>query len=348
MSLINIDADNINDAFRIGLIYFRQFLADGSLHKTGGRGQTRLEYPFPMATTYRYPRQRVLFDPVRDANPFFHLMESLWIIEGREDVEWLKQWLPSIANYSDDGHVFHGAYGARIHRGGQLERVIHRLQQEPDGNRAVLSIYDGPDRDASYTGKDMPCNCTVFLSRRNEKLNITVCNRSNDLIWGTYGANVVQFSMLQEYIAARVGLSMGWYVQFSNNTHIYPENGATQRVLDASSVVIDPYHSVEQMVAFAGQGWGMQMKSSPLVVSPARWYSDLRRFMFGDTSPALYTEPFFHGVALPMQAAHHEYRIGELENAIAIAWSISAMDWRFACARWLERRLAARKAKEPA
>jgi hypothetical protein len=73
--------------------------------------------------------ERVLFDSVRDANPFFHFMEALWILAGRSDVEWLAQWLPSIADYSDDGVSFHGAYGMRLNTHGQLTQVIERLQQ---------------------------------------------------------------------------------------------------------------------------------------------------------------------------------------------------------------------------
>ena len=33
------------------------------------------------------------------------------------------------------------------------------------------------------------------------KLCMTVCNRSNDMLWGAYGANVVHMSMLQEFVA---------------------------------------------------------------------------------------------------------------------------------------------------
>jgi hypothetical protein len=40
----------------------------------------------PVVTCYSAPTQRVLFSPMRDANPFFHLMEALWMLAGRDDV----------------------------------------------------------------------------------------------------------------------------------------------------------------------------------------------------------------------------------------------------------------------
>jgi hypothetical protein len=77
-------------------------------------------------------------------------MESLWILGGRSDVAWLAQWLPSIANYSDDGIDFHGAYGYRLRLDGQFTNVVNRLQKDPDTTRAVLAIYDrAMDSDAA-------------------------------------------------------------------------------------------------------------------------------------------------------------------------------------------------------
>ena len=55
------------------------------------RNGTALEFPTPVCTTYTHPLERVLFYPERDANPFFHLMESFWMLAGRNDVEWISK-----------------------------------------------------------------------------------------------------------------------------------------------------------------------------------------------------------------------------------------------------------------
>jgi thymidylate synthase len=52
-------------------------------------------------------------------------------------------------------------------------------------------------------------------------LDLTVLCRSNDVVWGAYGANAVHFSVLQEYLAGRIGVDVGVMYQFSNNYHGY-------------------------------------------------------------------------------------------------------------------------------
>jgi hypothetical protein len=45
-----------------------------------------LVMPRPIMTEYADPTNRVLFSPMRDANPFFHVMETLWMLAGRNDL----------------------------------------------------------------------------------------------------------------------------------------------------------------------------------------------------------------------------------------------------------------------
>ena len=70
-----------------------------------------IEWPGLFITEYTNPQRNVLFDATRDANPFFHYLEAMWIIAGRNDVKTLAHVLPKMADYSDNGSVFHGAYG---------------------------------------------------------------------------------------------------------------------------------------------------------------------------------------------------------------------------------------------
>ena len=84
-----------------------------------------LQAPWPVTTVYQNPLERVVFWPERDANPFFHLYESLWMLAGRNDIAPLTRYAKNMANYSDDGETQHGAYGIggekRMPRGHQLE-----------------------------------------------------------------------------------------------------------------------------------------------------------------------------------------------------------------------------------
>lgn len=69
--------------------------------------------------------------------------------------------------------------------------------------------------------KDIPCNTEIILSVKHSRLDMTIINRSNDLIWGLLGANYVQFSTLHQYLATATGIPIGRYYHFSNDLHAY-------------------------------------------------------------------------------------------------------------------------------
>ena len=69
----------------------------------------------------------------------------------------------------------------------------------------------------------MTSNTNIYFKIRENKLKMTVCCRSNDMLWGAYGVNVVHMSVLQEYMATMIGVEMGEYRQISDSFHIYTE-----------------------------------------------------------------------------------------------------------------------------
>jgi hypothetical protein len=166
--------------------------------------------PFPVNTCYRRPTERVIFWGDRDANPFFHFMEALWMLCGRNDVAFPAAYARQIKEYSDDGLTFWGAYGNRWRYWfsfDQLNWAIRRLRANPEDRRVVIAMWDGglDPQKVNDGGKDVPCNTQIFLSARRKMaetdirvLDMQVCCRSNDILWGAYGANAVHFSMLQE------------------------------------------------------------------------------------------------------------------------------------------------------
>lgn len=189
--------------------------------------------PYPVTTVYGCPNEKVIFWPERNANPFFHLYESLWMLAGRNDVAPLERYVKNSINYSDDGKTLHGAYGYRWRRefthfsrqagvkSDQLEVIANRLKENPDDRRCILQMWDARI-DLGKEGKDFPCNTIATFQRGFEgELNLTVFCRSNDIIWGCYGANAVQFGTLLEYMALWVGCPIGVYNQVSVNYHAY-------------------------------------------------------------------------------------------------------------------------------
>jgi thymidylate synthase len=216
-----IRAQNVRQAYSEGMLYVR----------THGREETTrngpaLVVPWPVVTVYERPDQRVLLDLARDANPFFHALEAFWMLAGRRDVESLMRYNAGMRKYSDDGEVFHGAYGHRWrHHFGQdqLATIIRLLRENPNDRRIVLQMWD-PSADLGRSGLDFPCNnLCYFRQAAPGVLDMTIACRSNDALFGAYGANAVHFSVLHEFVASMVGMELGSMHQISNNLHIYLE-----------------------------------------------------------------------------------------------------------------------------
>lgn len=298
----------------------------------------------PLVITYEHPDQRVLFYPEREANPFFHLYECLWMMAGRKDVAPLAEYVPSMRNYSDTGVTFNAAYGHRWrkHFGvDQLKWAIERLSDHAlafEDRRCMLAMWD-PRKD-TQPSLDIPCNVNVkFRCRSDGRLDMTVDNRSNDLVLGAFGANVVHMSFLHELVARAAGLPMGRYHQVTNDMHIYLEHDVTPRVLPLAGTWTpdqDPYHS------------GMVTPFPIMEVHWTEWFEDLELFLKYGNVVGL-RDRFFRRVAGPVVLAHQHYREHSGEErylgALEILEQCLASDWRLACQEWLVRRLNAWKEK---
>lgn len=324
-----IRARNVNEALYQGLHH---------LASCGQRLKTRngfaITSPYPVTTIYENSTERVLFYPERDANPFFHFFEALWLIQGRNDVDFLTRFVKRMADYSDDGITLHGAYGYRWRRHfrfDQIESIISLLKDNPDSRRAVLTMWD-PDADLYTTEsrKDIPCNTQIYfrvrLGRADEpnRLDMTVTCRSNDIIWGAYGANAVHFSFLQEYIADHLGLLPGRYYQVSNDYHAYEDVFyKTYR----GDLRVSPAGPIEDAYKLG--------EVHPHPLSSKDWKDDLNRLFSGSNN---FESFFFKLVVDPLWTSHHYYKEGNIEYAISAARECAATDWRRAAIEWLERR----------
>lgn len=326
-----IKARNVHEALPEAIYQLR---AQGV--QSGSRNGTVLKMPVPVTTWYTHPTERVLFWPERDANPFFHFYEGLWMLGGRRDVASLARFVKRMSQFSDDGVVFHGAYGYRWrHHFGidQLPLIVRNLHSNHEDRRQVLQMFDPRvDSQATDLSRDVPCNLSACFQINNEALDMTVYNRSNDIIWGCYGANAVHFSMLQEVVAAMVGVSVGSYWQVSFNWHAY---------LDTFTPLLPLADRAHQPPSF-GQRTPYEMgmaQTYPMVhTEPHIWFEDLEMFLSEESRAIGYRDPFFRRVALPMMRAHDAFRTHNFAGARAEAKDILATDWRKAVLEWLDRR----------
>lgn len=320
-----------------------------------------LVFPTPVTTVYHNPRNRVLWSPMRDANPFFHLMESLWMLRGRNDLAFPLKFNSRFGSYSDDGKTIWGAYGWRwrdFFGYDQLAGISMELKRNPNSRRAVLAMWNAADLEertgpnggsssdmfvAVNGGKDVPCNTHAYFDCRGGVLNMTVCNRSNDMLWGCYGANAVHFSILQEYMAARIGVPVGEYRQVSNNLHLYTDIVQADGILDLAN---DLRRSDRYIMTHAN------VPVTPIVDCEAKvWEENLHRFFHHGglwNEHVKWESKFIGETVVPMYRAHHHWRNKEYDSAMEEAKVITSWEWRTACIEWLERRAETRAAKEQA
>jgi Thymidylate synthase len=323
-----IYARNVNEGYVAGRHLLKQW---GLLR--GSRAGPVIEVPWPVLTVYTDPCERVLFDAERDANPFFHLFEAIWMMAGRDDLAWLVQFNGRMREFSDNDYTLRGAYGARWRRHwptdmescnitDQLQVIRAMLKSDLDTRRAVLTMWD-PDADLDSTGKDLPCNTHVYFYQRSGYLETTVCNRSNDILWGLYGANAVHMSVLHEWMAAAVGLLPGRLNTLSNSFHAY--NEVLSKLGPVPMVVDNRYETTGGVTAL------------PLVANADDWLQEAELFC-NEGLRATYREPFFLYTAGPMLRAWKARKTGDLETMNLALAAIAAPDWRTACREWVRRR----------
>lgn len=339
MKLITVN--NVNEALPLGL----QYLADEGQVEDSRNGLV-LVSPEPVTTTYLRPRERVLFSTLRDANPFFHYIESMWMLMGMNDVATPAKYARQMEYYSDDGSTLNGAYGYRWRRYfgyDQLQEIVNILRRDPTSRRCVLTMWSGAKDLKDQTSKDLPCNTQIYFRVRGHELDMLVTCRSNDIVWGAYGANVVHMSFLQEYMACLLNLRVGIYEQLSFNYHLYPERPDVQRLIDRTDGHWLVSHGVpDNRYDMPG------VHAAPMLFAkdegPAFLEACSAVLMNGPGYDSGWRSWSVDHVLRPLMYAHAEYKMGHHQLAARKCQDIEAEDWRIACTEWLWRRAAAKAA----
>jgi thymidylate synthase len=182
------------------------------------------------------PIKRCTVSLNRNSNIFFHLAESLWVLSGRNDLEFIEIFNSLFPTFSDDGKTLHGAYGKRMRSWSssngepldQLFKITSLLNSDPDLRRSVISLWN-PSLDLGSASKDVPCNTQLVLRVKGGDFHLTIFNRSNDLHWG-YIANIFQFSFLGEIISLLLNKKYLKQTHFSQSLHVYTDNNLISKV----------------------------------------------------------------------------------------------------------------------
>ena len=109
-------------------------------------------------------------------------------------------------------------YGYQWERNAQLDMIVEMLKHNKDTRQACISIYDG--KEISDYAFDTPCTYAVQFTIINNRLEMCVTMRSNDL-WYGFCNDQYCFSMLQIMVAKKLNINNGVYYHFAHNMHLY-------------------------------------------------------------------------------------------------------------------------------
>jgi hypothetical protein len=159
---------------------------------------------------------------------------------------------------------------------------------------------------------------------------MTVFNRSNDLIWGSLGANVVHFSFLQEYMACALDCRVGLYHQVSNNLHVYEANWKPEKWMRDTTA---DYARDREDQAVQG---GVLPSPLKLVRDREQFDHEVKSFINDFKQP--WSESFLLNIAQPMMWAFECHKERNYGGAYLLLDKVRAEDWREAGLNWIRKR----------
>jgi len=168
------------------------------------------------------PKDRKIVNKEREWKKDYAEAEWQWYLTGDPKVSTLGEIygkVPEIwKRMADVNGKVNSNYGYQWERNQQLDHVLGLLRTQPDTRQACVSIYDAKEWEC-YT-HDTPCTYAIQFTIVNNRLDMCVTMRSNDL-WYGFCNDQYQFSKLQELVAFRLEIETGVYYHFAHNMHLY-------------------------------------------------------------------------------------------------------------------------------
>lgn len=165
------------------------------------------------------PTRSIVSSPIRKMPMRYAVGELAWYLSGSNKVKDISRFAKKWADISDDGETNNSAYGWRIFSKfgfDQWEYVKNLLKRDPLSRQAVIHIKDASNQPT----KDVPCTVYLQFLLRDEKLNLSVHMRSND-IWMGVPYDMFSFCFLQMKMAMELGVKVGEYTHYAGSLHMY-------------------------------------------------------------------------------------------------------------------------------
>lgn len=159
----------------------------------------------------------------------------LWFMTGDDTPDMICFYNERGRDFLESGR-FCCAFGSRIHRsdsGNQTEQVIARLGSDPTSRRATIAVFS--PRDLLESPRDTPCLFGFqFFIREGRLLCLGTMRSQSAALVMPY--DIFVFTMLQEYVAVRLGQTLGSYIHICHSFHYYEdERSEVERIVRAQA-----------------------------------------------------------------------------------------------------------------
>lgn len=171
------------------------------------------------------PTRNIVTSPIRKMPMRYAVGELAWYLSGSNKVKDISRFAKKWAEISDDGETNNSAYGCRIfYKFGfdQWEYVKSLIRKDHNTRQAVIHIKDASNKPT----KDTPCTVYLQFFLRDNKLNLSVHMRSND-IWMGVPYDMFSFCFLQMKMAMELGVEIGTYTHYAGSLHLYQRDYKT-------------------------------------------------------------------------------------------------------------------------
>jgi len=165
---------------------------------------------------------------------------------------------------------------------------------------------------------------------------MTVCNRSNDMLWGLFGANAVHFSFLHEHMARALGLMVGVYTHFSDDVHLYTDVVARYPDLKEGHLNWYANSSLHANGTLPPNPAADSLEGILSYDNETRLECD--RFCDSPSQSGYCESDLIKRIAQPMFDAWSLHKARMYPDALAACERIIAEDWRMACQNWISKR----------
>lgn len=209
----------------------KKVLRDGTMRRARSMSFTELNN---VSWEIRYPNELIPKLPSRKIHPFQLMAETLWVLSGHDRIAFLKHYIPSAANFSDDGMTWPGAYGPRLCEA--VRAVVEVLTADTDTRRAYIPIHYPSDLNRLSGSRDIPCNVGIQFYRSGQHLHLVRFCRSNDLLFG-YAINHFEFTVLLNVVCAMLSGMLGdtvlpgSYFNHVTSLHVYEDKYAQAKTM---------------------------------------------------------------------------------------------------------------------